>query len=167
MSRFRGRRLRGLVHVRRLLQRLPDSVSAEMAKVMEEVRPAAVAIAKAGAPVRRGKLRAAIDGQVYVKSLRFRVGLLTKKIARENFYGHILEVGRKAQSIPNIRRSKPSGGFTTYAKAMEVKAIHPTKYDMVGGYAKDRIRALFRSPLNKLFDRALRDAARGAGDPNA
>jgi hypothetical protein len=147
-----------------MLRRLPDSMSQEMAAVMEEVRPTAIAIAKGGAPVKSGRLRAAIDGKVYPKTLRFRVGLLTKRIARANFYGYILEVGRKAQTV-QVKRSKPSGGVAQYA--LRVTKIAPTKHDMVGGQAKGRIRELFRAPLNKLFDRALRDAARGAGDPNA
>ena len=162
-TRFRGRRLRGLVHVRRLMQRLPDSVSQEMAKTMEEVRPVAIAIAKAGAPVRTGGLRAALNGQVYPKTLRFRIGLLTRRVQRNYFYGYILEVGRKAQTV-RVKRRTPSGGVTEYA--MRVSAISPQVHDMVQGRARGRIRELFRTPLNKLFDRALRDAAKFAGPEN-
>lgn len=161
MRRKRG--LKGAGHVRRLMKRLPDSVHAEIVTVMNAVRPMAVGIAKGGAPFGRGSLRAALSGRVYPKSARFRVGLLTKAQARRLFYGFILEQGRRAQTV-NVRRSTPSGGVTNYA--MRVSGIDRGRYDMVGGKARTRILNLFRNPLRRVWDRALRNAAGWAGAPN-
>lgn len=160
MARRPKRGLRGAGHVRRLLKRMPDSVAAEIVAVMEQVRPKAVTMARWEAPTRSGGLKRAISGRVYPRSLRFRVGLLTKRVQRKFFYGHILEVGRKAKTV-QVRRSKPSGGVTQYA--LRVKPIPSQRYDMTGGKNRRRIRELFRQPLRQIWDKALRNAAGHAG----
>lgn len=128
---------------------------AQMVRLFERVAPGARAIAQAGAPVRTGRLRAAISARVYPKQLRLRVGLLTKGDRRRFFYGYILEVGRKAQTVRARRRT--GGGVTSYA--YRVSPISAGRYDMVQGRARRSIRALIYNPANELFDRALRKLA--------
>jgi hypothetical protein len=160
MARPKKRGLKGAGQVRRMLRQMPDAVQTEIVDLYRRTEAPALAIARGGAPVRTGALRAALGTKILPRSLRFQVGLIGKRVSREFFYGRILEVGRKAKTV-SVRRST-SQGVSAYA--LRVSAIPAVRYDIVQGRARARIRQLIVDPLQNLWDKALRRAALGAGD---
>jgi hypothetical protein len=154
------RGLKGAGDVRRLLKNMPDAVKGEIVSLYQSAAPKALSIARAGAPVRTGALRSALSAKVFPKSIRLRVGLLGKAVNRRLFYGRILEVGRKAQTVRARRRS--GGGTSTYA--MRISPIPAARYDIVQGRARRSIRALITGPLRGIWEKALRRAAFGGTD---
>ena len=159
-TRFKKRGLKGASIVRRLLRDMPDAMRGEIVDLMQEKAPAALAIARGGAPARTGALRAALSVKVYPKAVRLRVGLLGKAVNRRLFYGRILEAGRRAQTV-NVRR-RTSSGVSSYA--LRVSPISNRAYDMVEGPAKRQIRSLMFDQLHGIWERALRKAAMGGLD---
>jgi hypothetical protein len=152
--------LKGARKVKRLLKRLPDDVSAQMAAVLKQHAPAITAYAKAAAPQRSGALARAISWKVLPKSLSLRVGLLNKAISRKLFYARILEFGRKAQTVVVKRRTKT--GRVAYR--LRVKPINRGRYDFLAGRAMTFATGTIRPDLVKLWERALQRAASGGGD---
>lgn len=148
----------GIVNVRKLLRRLPDSMRAEIVRLYERSGPAVLFRARASTPRRSGLLASMLSYKIFSKALRLRVGLLSRKHNNRAFYGYILEVGRKAQTV-NVRRRKPSGGITAYK--MRVSPINPGRYDIVQGRTRDFARRIITPQLRRIFDRALRRAASG------
>lgn len=161
MARRRRSRLKGAAQVRSLLKRMPEAVHAEIVAIYRAAEAPALAIARAGTPVRTGALRNALRARVLPRSLRFQVGLIGKPANRQFFYGRILEIGRKAQTV-KARRRNASGGVTTYA--MRVSAIPGVRFNMVQGPARAQIRQLIVDPIRNLWEKSLRRAALGASD---
>jgi hypothetical protein len=153
--------LKGARKVKRLLKRLPDEVSAEMAAVLKEHGPVITAYAKAAAPQRSGALSRAISWKVLPKSLSLRVGLLTKATSRKLFYARILEFGRKAQTVVVKRRTK-TGRVSAYR--LRVKAISRGRYDFLAGRAMTFATSNIRPALSKVWERALVKASSGGSD---
>lgn len=153
--------LKGARRVKRLLKRLPDEVSAEMVDVLNAQAPFIAGYAREAAPRRSGKLASAIKWKVLPKSLSLRVGLLTRAVARDLFYGRILEFGRRAQTV-TAKRAKPNGGFTTYR--IRVPAISRARYDFLAGRAMTFATQRLRPELSKVWERALRRAGSGGSD---
>ena len=150
-------RLSGARRVRRLLKRLPDDVRTEMAGVLQQQGPIITAYARAAAPRRTGKLERAIDWRVRPKSLSLRVGLLTKKVASDLFYARILEFGRKAKTVVAKRRTR--AGRIAYR--LRVKPIARDRYDFLSGRARRFAIESLRPRLDKVWTRALANAAGG------
>lgn len=147
----------GIVGVRKLLRRLPDSVQSEIVRLHQRSGPAVLFRARTNTPRRSGLLASMLSYRVFPKALRLRVGLLSKKHNTRAFYGYILEVGRRAQTVNVSRRT--SGGVTSYK--MKVSAISPSRYDIVGPRVRDFARRIITPQLRQIFDRALRRAASG------
>jgi hypothetical protein len=80
-----------------------------------------------------------------------RVGLLTKKVQRDYFYGYILEVGRKAKTV-NVRR-KTASGISTYR--LNVRPMSPARYDMVAGRGRKRVSRSLDFLLKNAYRKAL------------
>ena len=155
--RRRGGAVKGAIRVRKLLARLPEDIRQEMIVELNLLGPKVLqrARSQSGFRDRSGKLRAALDWRVYPKNLRLRVGILKRN--RDLFYGHILEVGRRAKTV--IRTS--SAGLR---HPYTVSPISPAKYDIIGGRVKAWTRAEAKRALSVIYERGLRRASRGAGN---
>ncbi len=155
----RRSQLKGVGKVRRLMKRLPDEARASIVAELDKAAPIILAAARQETPARpgSGRLRAALSAKVFPKTMRLRVGLLTKAKQREFFYGWILETGRKAQTV-TARRA----GGQPYQ--MKIRAISPRRYDIVEGRTKQLARRLLRPALDRAFRSALSRAATGNFD---
>jgi hypothetical protein len=114
------RRIRGDRAFRKLLRKMPDAIREEIFRMMEVAGDQILAAQRADAPRRTGRLAAALSKRVSKASLRLRVGVIGRPLNRRLFYGHILEVGRRAQVV-TARRTTRSGTISTYQ--MRVRAI--------------------------------------------
>ena len=160
-------KLHGAARARRMLKELGPAIEAEMVEELKRLAPMVEAEMKASIPVKTGGLRSAITSKVYPKTLRMRVGLLTKKAKRAYFYGWILERGRRARSVL-VRRGprKYARGRIVEAEQtynLKVSPISRDKYDFIFGATRRRIQALTKKSLNRVYERALRRASRRAG----
>jgi hypothetical protein len=151
---------KGRAKLKRLLQRLPDTVRLEIAKLFEEQAPAALAFARASTPKRTGALAAALRVKTYSKSLRMRLGLFGKADNSRFFYGRILDRGRRAQTA-RAKRRNASGAVTAYT--VRVSALPAARFDIVYGRVAAYVRNLIGVPAKDIFAKALRAAGAGGG----
>jgi hypothetical protein len=157
MARGRSEfRTRDRIRIRRILQGIGPQAEQEILQAYQQRAPAILAYARGEIPSRSGKLRAAMSFKIFPKTLRLRIGLLTKRIQSKFFYAHILEGGRRAQ-VARVRRQRPvSGGISVYT--MRVRAISRDRYDFVRGRAEqfmqrtlgDEMRGVLSKALNRL-----------------
>jgi hypothetical protein len=136
---------------RRLLRAMEPEMRDQIADAMQSALPAAIAAVRQEAPRRTGALANAISGKVLRKSLTMRLGLLTKKVQRDYFYGYILEVGRKAKTV-NVRR-KTASGISTYR--LNVRPMSPARYDMVASRGRKRVSRSLDFVLKNAYRKAL------------
>lgn len=149
------RRVKGAASVRRVLRALPDAARAEILDVMEAGSVDLHRLIVANTPRRTGDLRAGIKRRVLKQTMRMQVGLIgTKKGRAKLFYGRILDLGRKAQSVRVNRK-----GARTYV--MRVRRIAPKRF--VSGRYPD-VRKIMNARLKGIWDRVLRTAATGGSD---
>jgi len=99
---------------------------------------------RALAPFRTGAVKGALSMRVLPVSLKLKVGLLGKPLNRRLFYAHIVEFGRKAQTV----QAKRANG-TNYA--MRVSALPPRNFIY---FARDQLYEPFRSIWSKALDKA-------------
>lgn len=149
---------RDRIRIRKLLQNIGPAAEREVLQAYQRHAPAMVAYARNEAPSRSGKLRAALAFKIFPKTLRLRIGLLTKAVQRRVWYARILEYGRKAQSV-KVNRRKPSGGTTRYI--MRVKAIPEGRYDFVRGRAEEFMQRTLGDELRGVLGKALKRLAAG------
>ena len=151
---------KGRAKLKRLLQRLPDTVRLEIATLFEDQAPAALAYARASTPKRTGALAAALRVKTYRKTLRLRMGLMGRADNSRFFYGRILDRGRRAQAAKAKRRNA-SGAVTNYI--VRVSAMPAARFDIVYGRVAAYVRNLIGVPARDIFARALRRAGAGGG----
>ena len=151
MSSFRGGK-----SAKRLVKNIPEAMRSEMVASLDEGGNELLAAMRGRTPVgKTGKLREGIQKKVYPKTLRLRVGLFAPVRRRLGlFYAHILEYGRKAQTV-TIKRGPRAGA------AMHVGAIAAKHF--IGG-PLGAPRAVFRRKLKGVWDRVLNKAASGVGN---
>lgn len=164
--------IKGAASFRRLLRRLPDSANQELAEFLgEEVGPELAGFMRVITPVKSGALRAGIAFKLAVKSLRLRIGVLGKGNVGRLFYGHILDVGRKAQTV-SVRRRQHGSAYASKTMAnragealssysMNVSALKPLR---IVYRTKLDFRDTFLPKYRKLMDAILYRAALGVGD---
>lgn len=150
-------RMTGARDLRRTLRRLPERARTELAEALTDIGRRLLAQARGETPVKSGRLRNLLSFKVAAKTLKLRLGLVTKRAQRDGSYGYILDAGRRAQSVRATRR-KPSGGVSTYA--MRVRGISPERYNFVFGRRRDLKNSKIPE-LRNVLDRVLGDAARG------
>jgi len=164
--------IKGAASFRRLLRRLPDSARKELAQFLgEEVGPGLATFMRAVTPIRSGALKGAIAFKLAAKSLRLRIGVIGKADASRLFYGHILDVGRRAQRVRVTRRNRGSGfSSKTLAKkggapmSSYVLNVKPLKALRLEYRTRLDFRDAYLPKYRKLMDAILLDAARGAGN---
>lgn len=135
--------LRGAGGFRKLLRQMPEAVKNEMAETLDRTGDELLAAMKADAPVKTGALRAGLAKKLLKASLRLRVGIVTKPLARKLFYARILEFGRKKSAKA---RSSTMAGRPFVTKK------------------RTSIRTRLRTRLNAMWDMALGRASVGAVD---
>jgi hypothetical protein len=149
-SRFRGGK-----SAKRLVKNIPDAMRAELAQALDEGGNELLAAMRARAPRRTGKLESGIQKKVYPKTLRLRVGLFAATRRKLGlFYAHILEYGRKAQTV-TISRGPRAGA------KMRVTAL-PERHFITGPLGGPRV--VFRRKLKGVWERVLKQAAGGVGN---
>jgi hypothetical protein len=152
----RGSKIKGATSFRRLLRRLPDSANKQLAVFLgDEVGPALAAYMRVITPLKTGALRAGETFKLAAKSLRLQVGIIGKRLQSRLFYGHILDVGRRAQK-KTVTRKK---GVSPY-----VMNVSPFKALRLEGRTMTDFRQNFLPRYRSVMDAILADAARGAGD---
>jgi hypothetical protein len=157
--------LKGASAVRKLLRQLPASVKEEMADALTDIGPDYLRAQQADAPVAArahrkgvepGALRAGLSWKVLRASLRLRVGLLGTKRGRARlFYGFIVEVGRKAQTVTVTRKA----GVAPYKMRVRAMAPRPFVYKK-----RPELRTRLSNRLNQFWEHALAHAGEGVGD---
>lgn len=141
------RRVRGDRSFRRLLDRLPGSVRQMIVGQMKVTGIQVLAQQRALAPFRTGATKGALSMRVLEKSLKLKVGLLGKPLNRRLFYAHIIEFGRKAQTV----QAKRANG-TGYA--MRISALPPRNFIYFA-------RAPLYEPFKGIWNKAIDNAAAG------
>lgn len=152
-------RTRDRIRVRRVLQGMGPEVEREVISAYKRHAPAILAYARGEVPTRSGRLRAALAFKIYPKTLRLRIGLLTKRIQSKFFYAHILEAGRRAQVVKVRRRRPVSGGVAVYM--MRVRAISKDRYDFVRGRAEQFMQRTLGDEMRGVLGKALKRLAAG------
>lgn len=151
--------IKGAASFRRLLKRLPDTANAQLLTFLNNAGPPLVALMKSKIPVLAtprpnrtpGAARESISFKVTPKTLNLKVGELTKRSVV--FYAHILDVGRKAQTVTVTRTGTP---YT-----MKVSALRPLRivYNTKASFKADQLPG-----YRDLMTNILRNASQGAGD---
>jgi hypothetical protein len=144
------RRVRGDRSFRRLIDKLPDSVRQMIVGQMRVTGTQVLAQQRSLAPFRTGAVKGALSMRILPNSLKLKVGILGKPLNRKLFYAHIIEFGRKAQTV----QAKRASG-TSYA--MRVSALPPRNFIY---FAREPIYAPFRN----IWTKAIDNAAAGISD---
>lgn len=149
-------RVKGAASFRRLLRRMPDAAREDLATWMGAAGARLTQRAKSETPSRTGRLRSAITWKLLPKSLRLRLGLVTRRDQSRYFYGYILDQGRRAKRVM-IKRGPRKGHY------MNIPAISRERYNFVFGRRADFINNELPK-LRKVLDGILHRAALGVGD---
>jgi hypothetical protein len=168
-------RVRG--NFKSLLQRLPDAVEAEIRQQLNDTGKMLLARARARAPVYQGKprkgrtagaLRAALSYKVPPKRLNLRVGVIGKPAMRRVFYGAFVEFGHRiahGSRLEPVQRIAARPGSRAFRLAMARR-----RAGAGGDYVRPRpflytmSRAEIYAPFQKIWGRAIHNAAAGASD---
>lgn len=159
-------KVRGAISVRRLLQRAPDAVRAEIASTLTQAAPVLEGAMVARAPRgKTGRLIAGLGWKFYPKTLRLVVGFIGVRLNRKLFYARIVEGGRRAQVVTVQRRKVGRSGLRHRRKKFEdiastyqlrVKAREPHHFVYT---PETNLRSFLATRLNGIWDRALRRIA--------
>ena len=148
------RRVKGDRAFRKLLNRMPEAMRTEMLELLDGVGDELLGAMQADVPARTGSLRSALAKRLLRGSLRLRVGLVGRAVARRFFYGRIVELGRKAQTVRVTRK-----GGRPYA--MRVRGMAPRPFVQK---RRGAMREAINRRINAFWDGALTKAAQGASD---
>lgn len=165
---LRGGRVRGAQSVKRLLNRLPDSVRNQVIVEFNVSGREMAPRMQGRAPMKTGATRRGISFKVFPKTLKLQVGLLGTKAGRSKlFYARIQDLGRKAQTV-TARRFRAGGqrlyfrgakfGPSVQTYAMNVRAMAGKKF--VTGGMRD-LRVILQRNLKNIWQNALRGFAGG------
>ncbi|WP_174286635.1 HK97 gp10 family phage protein [Sphingomonas bacterium] len=152
--------IKGAASFKRLIKALPDTANKRLIGFLNDAGPVLVGVMQSQLPVlasprpnrTAGALRDSIKYKVTPTTLNLKVGQIAKRDVL--FYGHILNVGRKAKTVP-IRRG-PRAGAT-----MKISALP-------GLYVLNRVKVKFLDGslpgYRALLDNILTEASQGAGN---
>ena len=153
--------IKGAASFRRLLKALPDSANRQIITflgnagvALQQQMRAQLPVLQKGRPNRTpGALRDSISYRVTPTTLNLKVGQLNKRT--NAFYGHILDVGRKAKVV------HPTRGKKNYPNGMKISPLAPL-------YVITKTKVSFRTGTlpgyRTLMDQILLDASQGVGD---
>lgn len=149
---MKSNRWKGARSMQRLFRNLPDAMHRELEDVLDQGGTEVQRAIIARTPRQHGTLAAGIQKRLLRKTLRLRVGLIgTKRERKKLFYGRILDLGRKAQTVTARRRR--NAPYT-----MRVRAIAPKRF-VTGRYAD--VRNSIGRRLRNVWDRVLSRVGRG------
>lgn len=151
------RRFRGDQAFRRLLRNIDPAARLELGDVLDAIAPRLRNLVKLRTPVRTGALSRGIQSKVLRRSLKLRVGILSKPARGRLFYGYIVHWGRKGKTVTAKRRTKK--GVSSYA--MRVQAMPARKFVMG---AKPIMRDEIQRETQGLWEKILKRAASGSGN---
>jgi hypothetical protein len=126
-------RVQGLAEAESLFSRVPDAARAEMAEVLEFAGDDLLAGQRADVPKATGFLASTLAVRILIDELKVRVGLFRegrRAGQSDNFYGRIIEFGRKFQTVTVQRRRRVGGVLRTRRgrkRAEDVVAIYSLK----------------------------------------
>jgi hypothetical protein len=152
-----NRRIRGDKAFRRLLRNIDPSARVELGDTLDRIAPRLRNLVKLRTPSRTGALSRGIQSRVLRRSLKLRVGLLTKGARGKLFYGYIVHWGRKGRTVTAKRRTK--NGVSSYA--MRVRAMPARKF-VRGAYPI--MREEIQRETQGLWEKILTRAASGVGN---
>ena len=153
--------IKGAASFKRLLRALPDTANSRLVGFLNDAGPVLAGIMQSQLPVlssprpnrTAGALRDSIKYKVTPKTLNLKVGEISKRDIL--FYGHILDVGRKAKNVKVTRGSK------IYPNGLNVSALP-------GLYVLNRVKVKFLDGslpgYRRLLDDILTEASQGAGN---
>jgi hypothetical protein len=144
-----GSKLFGVSKVRRLMRRAPEEVQREIISALTKTGGAIAPAMRGRVRRRSGNLQGGISFKVFPKTMRLQVGILGRRQRTRLFYGRIVDVGRKGQTV-TARRHNKNGSVTTYT--MNVKAMRGQHF--ISGSYRD-MRTTFTRNVNGIWDRAL------------
>ena len=146
------------------MRALPEAMREEIGDALDESGRAIAAAMVERTPTRTGALRKGIKHRVLRRQMKLRVGMIDAPKARNKlFYGRILDLGRKAQTVTVSRYvgGGASGSPRRRVKyLMRVRAIAPKRF-VTGRYPD--LRNALNEKLRGIWDRALRRIS-GGGD---
>lgn len=145
---------RDRIRIRRILSSIGPKAEKEVLSAYQRHGPAILAYARNETPSRSGRLRSALNFKIFPKTLRFRMGLLTKAVQRRVWYARILEFGRQSKVVTVKRRRPVSGGVAVYL--MRIRAIPAGRYDFVRGRTEQFMDRTLGETLRKTLGNALR-----------
>jgi hypothetical protein len=161
---------------RKLLARMPEAMRRSMVEMMDGIGSEMLAEMIAAAPSRTGALRAGLSKRVSPKTMRLRVGIIGRAVARRLFYGRIINFGRKAQTVTVSRKGAhlAIGGRSIGRRARALSAGTKGVYRLrlsaipanpfVTGVGRSLRRKIAGPRIDAFWGRALASAAQGAGD---
>jgi hypothetical protein len=148
MSRLRGDR-----DFRRLLKNMDQDIRGEIVVRLSLLGREMLPLVQASVPERTGALKRGVSMKFYPATLRLRIGLLSRPVARRLYYARIIEFGRKAQTVTAKRHGK--------SYQLRVKAMAPRSFLFQPTRA---VRSEFRRRLLGLWHETLRKASAGGGN---
>lgn len=102
-----GSRVDGLAETYSMLDRIPVEAEHQFADLLGRVGRSVLLAQKADVAKKTGALEQGLTMQLLTEELRVRVGLLNSKRGRSNlFYGRVIELGRREQTVLVTRRLK-------------------------------------------------------------
>jgi hypothetical protein len=152
---YRRSSVKGAASFRRLLKQLPDTADQKLLALLRKAGPALAVSMQATVPERTGFGRSGISWRLTPGTKTLKVGVLVPRISRSDyFYLHILDVGRKAQTV-TIKRGPRAGA------PMRVPAYKALRIVYKG---MQQFRGEFLPAYRTLMNEILLTAARGVGD---
>jgi hypothetical protein len=136
------------------LRNIDPAARLELGDVLEDIAPRLRNLVKMRTPVRTGALARGIQSKVLRRSLKLRVGILSKPARGRLFYGYIVHWGRKGKTVTANRRTK--NGSSSYP--MRVRAMAGRRF--VTG-AKPLMRDEIQAKTQGLWEKILKRAAGG------
>lgn len=150
-----ARRTKGLRRTRRLLKAIDPVARLEITDIIAVATVKLRNLAKLRAPVRTQKLSAGITSKVLERSLKGRVGLLTKSAQGRLFYGHILNRGRKGGTVKAVRsRNGVRQSYTVRVRSIAAKYFLPGNIEAA---------SIIGPRLRQAWEQILADASQGIG----
>jgi hypothetical protein len=167
-------RVRG--NFKALLQRLPETVRAELKAELDETGRMVLARARSLAPVYRGRprkgrvagtLRASLSAKVLERGLKLKVGIVGKPAAKKAYYARFVEFGHRI-GYPGKRlaRQEPVTARGTAGRLIKLRRRREIRQSGVRPrpFLYTFSRADLYQPFQKLWGRAIQRAAQGAGE---
>ena len=147
-----------------MLKALPDTANRRLVTFLQAAGPVLANKMKSEIPVLAaprphrtpGAARNSISWRVTPTTLNLKVGELGKRDIV--FYAHILDVGRKAQTVTVTRTARRGGGPPYPMRVPAMKALYIIR-SVKASYRLDALPG-----YRRLMDDILAEASRGAGD---